>query len=330
MYCEKGILHRDISKGNIMRTSTADGNGVWGRLIDFDAAVFTFRVDDHTHDAQTVSTCTDLYRFALSHSSTQGTRPYLSINVLSNYELSGEHDYADDIESVFWVLMSIVMTRERPGKSWSEHSTVLAELAHANPKEAMRAKTKFLRTVIPTTGYLAPYWSHEPFVSFLNAFRVWCEERHYERIIPQLYDATAFREPTLAQRIASHPPFKEEDPEALYTPEVKSIIAQKTRRAAPHYKAVMQLFEVAMKAAEDIDKEFGTEGRDVKDKLSTVPAEGPTGRLSTAPAAPENIESGQVLGKRKKSKGGAGSRKRVKPTQSTSPPDPPPTNALRH
>lgn len=58
LYCEKGILHRDISKSNIMRTCCADANNIWGRLIDFDMAAFTFRDDDDTLWDRTVRNLT--------------------------------------------------------------------------------------------------------------------------------------------------------------------------------------------------------------------------------------------------------------------------------
>ena len=64
LYTECGVLHRDISVGNVMRTATAnrvtaiDGQvtELWGCLVDFDMAAFWFRDDDESlSDARVVS-----------------------------------------------------------------------------------------------------------------------------------------------------------------------------------------------------------------------------------------------------------------------------------
>ncbi|MCJ1250292.1 hypothetical protein MMC30_007518 [Trapelia coarctata] len=90
LFHKAGILHRDISLGNIMLTEDEKD----GFLIDLDFGILTA---DHT---------------PWGGPSRTGTKAFLSLKVLSGKE---EHTFMDDLESFFWVFYWLCAHLERPG-----------------------------------------------------------------------------------------------------------------------------------------------------------------------------------------------------------------------
>ncbi|KAJ1718319.1 hypothetical protein LPJ53_006578, partial [Coemansia erecta] len=79
-----GILHRDMSMGNIMFTRNSDGTGLKGILIDFDHAINIGNVSDIGHKERT------------------GTGPFMSVNNLEKND--NPRTRLDDCESVLYIL----------------------------------------------------------------------------------------------------------------------------------------------------------------------------------------------------------------------------------
>ncbi|KAJ1718320.1 hypothetical protein LPJ53_006577, partial [Coemansia erecta] len=79
-----GILHRDMSMGNIMFSRNHDGTGPKGILIDFDHAINIDNVSDIGHKERT------------------GTGPFMSVNNLEKND--NPRTRLDDCESVLYIL----------------------------------------------------------------------------------------------------------------------------------------------------------------------------------------------------------------------------------
>ncbi|KAJ3924644.1 MAG: kinase-like domain-containing protein [Lentinula lateritia] len=95
LYERVGILHRDLSSGNIMYRRK---NGkVYGVLNDFDLS----------------SRVRDMDKGATSKQRT-GTRPFMSIDLL-NPDWEGGHLYRHDLESLFYIMLCLACRYEAPG-----------------------------------------------------------------------------------------------------------------------------------------------------------------------------------------------------------------------
>ncbi len=96
MLLDGGILHRDISLNNIIMTNPKEAGGFSGMLIDLDLAV---RVDKAGKNEQTEA-----------HAMT-GTLEFIAIELLEatlNTETRRlEHTYRHDLESFFYVFLSV-------------------------------------------------------------------------------------------------------------------------------------------------------------------------------------------------------------------------------
>ncbi|KAJ3862980.1 protein kinase [Lentinula novae-zelandiae] len=90
-----GILHRDLSSGNIM-FRRIDGK-VYGVLNDFD---LSSRVRDMNHGP--------------TSKQRTGTRPFMSFDLL-DYRWAGGHLYRHDLESLFYIMLCLACRYEAPG-----------------------------------------------------------------------------------------------------------------------------------------------------------------------------------------------------------------------
>ena len=90
---KNGILHRDISVGNILVSEDESG----GFLIDLDHAIRVDRAENSGAPGRT------------------GTRVFMSIGLLRQSDSQrGPHSFMDDLESVFWVLFWICVHYSGP------------------------------------------------------------------------------------------------------------------------------------------------------------------------------------------------------------------------
>ncbi len=157
-----GLLHRDISIGNLM-ISTDDG----GFLIDLDLAVKEQRVSASGAKGKT------------------GTRAFMAIGAL----LGEQHSFMHDLESFFWVLFWICIHCDGPGEG-----TVVAQFDkwnYANTEELARLKKgeicdegDFIKAAEEN---FTPYY--QPLVPWVNKLRkvVFPNGRRWEREDSGLY-----------------------------------------------------------------------------------------------------------------------------------------------
>ena len=113
-----GILHRDISIGNILLTETEDD----GFLIDLDLAI---KVKDHEPSGAPSRT---------------GTRVFMSIRAL----LGDHHIFMHDLESFFWVFFWICVHYEGPekdGKMRQQRDTIYEEWNYESPDKLATLKS---------------------------------------------------------------------------------------------------------------------------------------------------------------------------------------------
>ncbi len=94
LYEQAGILHRDLSEGNIMFRRGSDGK-VCGVLNDFDHAIPVGDADSKASRQRT------------------GTAPYMAIDILEESP-SPVHLYRHDLESLYYVLICVVCPRNHP------------------------------------------------------------------------------------------------------------------------------------------------------------------------------------------------------------------------
>ncbi|KAJ3803948.1 hypothetical protein F5876DRAFT_53964, partial [Lentinula aff. lateritia] len=90
-----GILHRDLSSGNIMYRRI-DGK-IYGVLNDFD---LSSRVRDMAHGP--------------TSNQRTGTRPFMSLDLLDP-TWKGGHFYRHDLESLFYIILCLACRYEAPG-----------------------------------------------------------------------------------------------------------------------------------------------------------------------------------------------------------------------
>ncbi|TFK21327.1 hypothetical protein FA15DRAFT_598056, partial [Coprinopsis marcescibilis] len=98
-----GVLHRDISKNNILLGRPDAEPGWRGVLIDMDMSIFVdLAKRDNAADFRT------------------GTRMFQSISVLTSFnsKVSMAQDFYDDVESFFYVLCYLLFVYESKGKQY--------------------------------------------------------------------------------------------------------------------------------------------------------------------------------------------------------------------
>ncbi|EJT69172.1 hypothetical protein GGTG_13281 [Gaeumannomyces tritici R3-111a-1] len=159
---EAGLLHRDISIGNLM---VSKDNG--GFLIDLDLAVKEQRISASGAKGKT------------------GTRAFMAIGAL----LGEQHSFMHDLESFFWVLFWICIHCDGPGKG-----TVVAQFDkwnYANTEELTRLKKGEISDegdfIKAAEEYFTPYY--KPMVPWVNRLRkvVFPNGRRWENEDSRLY-----------------------------------------------------------------------------------------------------------------------------------------------
>ncbi|TFK69393.1 hypothetical protein BDN72DRAFT_840360 [Pluteus cervinus] len=120
-----GILHRDVSLNNILFGTNPNDVGNRGILIDLDLAIFLSRITS-----------------GAGHDFLTGTRVFLSFKILMNSEYP--HDFLDDLESFFYVLLWILLSRGATGERVDCIPDLLNEWRNDDPKICAGAKSRML------------------------------------------------------------------------------------------------------------------------------------------------------------------------------------------
>ncbi|TFY70025.1 hypothetical protein EVG20_g2910 [Dentipellis fragilis] len=162
---DKGILHRDISSGNIILPGHPKPNR--GLLIDLDYGI-PYETHKTLSDDERSGTVAFMSYEMLADTQYRPIRPsrndvkrqMMAVNAEpSTAAASGvKHDAIHDLESLFWVLCWICLTREGPGKireTWPKsteqvnliRATIAETFEHNSSKDIARFKLELLGTL---------------------------------------------------------------------------------------------------------------------------------------------------------------------------------------
>ncbi|KAJ3920785.1 protein kinase [Lentinula edodes] len=160
-----GILHRDLSSGNIMYRRI-DGK-IYGVLNDFDLS----------------SRVRDMDKGPTSNQRT-GTRPFMSRDLLSP-DWEGGHLYRHDLESLFYIILCLACRYKAPGVAAAEPRP-FSQWFNGTDREIFNDKNTFLTdtSALAQDLPIQPYFAH--FVPWLKRIRYFISEGYHARPRPQL------------------------------------------------------------------------------------------------------------------------------------------------
>ncbi|KIM49614.1 hypothetical protein M413DRAFT_35636, partial [Hebeloma cylindrosporum] len=138
------ILHRDVSINNILIGIPGAEEGWRGVLIDLDMAIWLDRAASLAEaDFRT------------------GTRAFQSVRVLKSFlpkKARMCHDYLDDLESFFYVLIWICIGYSQPGKMVEPIPELLSDWESENPIFAARTKVDMYFTALEEMVEVTPFF----------------------------------------------------------------------------------------------------------------------------------------------------------------------------
>jgi len=167
-----GILHHDISPNNILFVYDAQGKAKC-LLIDFDYAVTVGRIQQASHGFRTV--CFPfLPVLSFSSSCSQGTPPFMALEIMLQSGANFKHVLQHDLESLLYVIFWMCNHMIAPGvehvkgeiphiHGWCNMGLRLQELGHLKLAHIVDAERIIL-------AELTPYWADfKPFAKELLA-----------------------------------------------------------------------------------------------------------------------------------------------------------------
>ncbi|KAJ4471214.1 protein kinase [Lentinula lateritia] len=146
-----GILHRDLSSGNIM-FRRIDGK-VYGVLNDFD---LSSRVRDMNHGP--------------TSKQRTGTRPFMSVDLLDS-RWAGGHLYRHDLESLFYIILCLACRYKAPGVPAPEPRPY-SQWFSGTDREVVTDKNMFLTSPFVLSEDL-------PIQPYFADFEPWLKSIHY-------------------------------------------------------------------------------------------------------------------------------------------------------
>ncbi|KAI0544594.1 serine/threonine-protein kinase Sgk2 [Xylaria curta] len=163
---EAGILHRDISIGNLIINEDANNPSPFSFLIDLDHAIKETRL--------------------FASEKKVGTLVFMSIGVL----MGKQHSFMDDLESFFWVLFWICINYEARGEYVGPNELAdrlddkTDQLLSIIKKSLIDEEPYFLRE---SQGFFTPYY--QPLVRWVNELRkvVFPNDKRWMEEDPLLY-----------------------------------------------------------------------------------------------------------------------------------------------
>ncbi|KII93004.1 hypothetical protein PLICRDRAFT_49110 [Plicaturopsis crispa FD-325 SS-3] len=157
-----GILHRDVSRSNILLGDMSD-EGNRGRLIDFDLAIDFLHRSEHVEGEYIT-----------------GTRAFQSRRVLETEPLrKWIHDHIDDLESFYNSLSWICYSYESAHNRMKELPKFLVNWEHEDIDIAYAAKSAFMAPdELPKQ---VPHWFGDIFQELLQNLRNFCVSRDREK-----------------------------------------------------------------------------------------------------------------------------------------------------
>ncbi|KAJ3855628.1 protein kinase [Lentinula lateritia] len=150
LYERVGILHRDLSSGNIM-FRRIDGK-IYGVLNDFDLS----------------SRVRDMDNGPTSNQRT-GTRPFMSLDLLDP-TWKGGHFYRHDLESLFYIMLCLACRYEEPGVPAPE-PRAYSKWFSGSDQDIFDNKNTFLTSpsVVAQVLPIRPYFAHfKPWLNFMH------------------------------------------------------------------------------------------------------------------------------------------------------------------
>lgn len=126
-----GILHRDLSPGNIMIMENEEENISDGILIDWDLSKFINTQDEARQHTRTVSRVSEpLYLFSADIYCYQGTWQFMAGDLV--YRPGTPQTFLHDLESAFWVLLYLTLLYVETTYNPEERSSIIQQTM--NPK----------------------------------------------------------------------------------------------------------------------------------------------------------------------------------------------------
>ncbi|KAJ7510464.1 hypothetical protein B0H11DRAFT_2269829 [Mycena galericulata] len=240
---DRGILHRDISFGNLLLSPYKS----CGVVIDWDLAKkMELLIAGH----------------ATEHDSRTGTRAYQSVKVLKASPKLGHHDHLDDLESIYYVLYSILYgydTRGDPLDPLISSSNLTIWNDHTQTPEALsQVKLGFL--AYATTEKLTRFTGNERLIlrALVDELRQFFKTR-LESVIFALAEIQSFPTYSLATAKADYQAFLsiisttvDKLPESAESPAPAPPSPSRTRRAYVFHSwlsIARRVFRFAMVAA---------------------------------------------------------------------------------
>ncbi|KAJ3848372.1 hypothetical protein EV368DRAFT_68332 [Lentinula lateritia] len=175
-----GILHRDLSSGNIM-FRRKDGK-IYGVLNDFD---LSSRVEDVDNGDIRI-----------------GTRPFMSLDLLNSY-WEGGHLYRHDLESLFYIILCLTCRFEAPGVPAPE-PRAYSEWFSGSDRDIFGNKNMFLTSpfLLAQDLPIQPYFAD--FEPWLNLMHLFVADGYHARPRPDI-DMSAY--PALKKHLPSKTSF---------------------------------------------------------------------------------------------------------------------------
>jgi len=152
--CAAGVLHRDISAGNIMIVDDDEPNVKGGILIDWDLSKVIDPPDERSTARQytrTVSKVSDAVHL-LSTDISQGTWQFMAADLVQRS--TTPHTFVHDLESAFWVMFWIVLSYMPSSWEAGERSSFLRETMSPRVYHNTGGRNKlfFMQTEGPIKG----------------------------------------------------------------------------------------------------------------------------------------------------------------------------------
>jgi serine/threonine protein kinase len=244
-----GILHRDISVGNIMIIDEGELNDSRGILIDWDLSKVIKQEDEHTGARPYTRIVSKLQEVPLMPDaySHQGTWQFMAADLISS---KIPHPFKHDIESAFWVLMWIVVTYMPTSWDVSRRSFFLKDIMCPKVYGSSGGRNKFY---FMTSRSALAEWSitgNEVLTEFLRTLQLVLAVRHMQPPSSlSLLKSNLLEDLTSLDDENSDPKAKADNPKAKAGNAQKDsmeLFYDKVKPALENHRLVLHMFRMVL------------------------------------------------------------------------------------